>query len=352
MNEKPTRLTEMVSCAGCAAKLGPASLSAAVRGLFATVPADPNVLVGFGTLDDAGVYKISETQALVQTVDFFPPMVDDPYLFGEIAAANALSDVYAMGGLPMTALNITCFPASLDLGILNSILRGGLAKCREAGVALLGGHTVDDPEIKFGLSVTGTIHPNEIWSNDGAQAGDLLILTKHIGVGVITTAIKQGVALAEAVDAALESMRKLNRAARDASVSVGPNACTDVTGFSLLGHLAQMMRASGTTARIKAEQVPLLPGALELARRGIGPGGTGRNKSHFGDHVSLSSDLEPALVELLFDPQTSGGLLLSVAGNKKTALLAALAAHGVSASVVGSVAASGGTYVDVTGPEE
>ncbi len=346
------RLTEMVSCAGCAAKLGPASLSAAVKGLFADVPPDPNVLVGFGMLDDAGVYKLSETQALVQTVDFFPPMVDDPYLFGEIAAANALSDVYAMGGLPLTALNITCFPATLDLGILNSILRGGLAKCREAGVAVMGGHTVDDPEIKFGLSVTGTIHPGQIWSNDGAEPGDALILTKHIGVGVITTAIKQGVASEEAVDAALETMRKLNKAARDAAASVGPNACTDVTGFSLLGHLTQMMRASGTTAQIEAEKVPLLPGARELARQGIGPGGTGRNKSHFGSHVSLPPDLEPALVELLFDPQTSGGLLLSVAGDKKEALLRALAVHGVSASVVGSVAASGGSYVDVTGPAE
>ena len=346
------RLTEMVSCAGCAAKLGPASLSAAVKGLFDTVPPNPNVLVGFGTLDDAGVYKLSETQALVQTVDFFPPMVDDPYLFGEIAAANALSDVYAMGGLPLTALNITCFPAHLDLGILNSILRGGLAKCREAGVALLGGHTVDDPEIKFGLSVTGTIHPHQIWSNDGAQAGDSLVLTKPIGVGVITTAIKQGVAPADAVDAALESMRKLNKSARDAAAAVGPNACTDVTGFSLLGHLTQMMRASGTTARIEVEKVPLLPGALELARRGIGPGGTGRNKSHFSDQVSLPSGLEPALIELLFDPQTSGGLLLSVAGNKKVALLAALASHSVSASVVGSVLASGGSYVEVVGPAE
>ena len=341
------RLTEMVSCAGCAAKLGPASLSAAVKGLFSTVPLDPNVLVGFGTLDDAGIYKLSETQALVQTVDFFPPMVDDPYLFGEIAAANALSDVYAMGGLPLTALNITCFPAHLDLGLLNAILRGGLAKCREAGVALLGGHTVDDPEIKFGLSVTGTIHPDQIWSNDSAQAGDLLVLTKPIGVGVITTGIKQGVAPAEAVDAALESMRTLNKAARDAAASVGPNACTDVTGFSLMGHLSQMMRASETTARIEAEQVPLLPGALELARQGIGPGGTGRNKSHFGEYVSLPSDLEPARVALLFDPQTSGGLLLSVAGDKKNALLNALAAHGVAASVVGSVTLSSGAFVDV-----
>ncbi len=347
MSDKPLRLTEMVSCAGCAAKLGPASLSAAVQGLFSDVPPDPNVLVGFGMLDDAGVYKLSETQALVQTVDFFPPMVDDPYLFGEIAAANALSDVYAMGGTPLTALNITCFPASLDLGVLHAILRGGLAKCREAGVALLGGHTVDDPEIKFGLSVTGTIHPGQIWSNDGAQPGDALVLTKPLGVGVITTGIKRGVASIESVDAALDSMRTLNRAARDAAAHIGPNACTDVTGFSLLGHLTQMMQASGTSARLDSAGVPLLPGALDLARQGVGPGGAGRNQAHFGSRVALPPDFDPARAALLFDPQTSGGLLLSAAPGKTDALLAALASEGVSASVVGAVVGAGGRAVEV-----
>ena len=341
------RLTEMVSCAGCAAKLGPASLNAAVKGLFSGIPRDPDVLVGFGTLDDAGVYKLSETQALVQTVDFFPPMLDDPYLFGEVAAANALSDVYAMGGLPLTALNITCFPASLDLGILNSILRGGLAKCVEAGVALMGGHTVDDPEIKFGLSVTGTIHPERIWTNAGARGGDMLVLTKPIGVGVITTAIKQGVAPEEAVQAALNSMRALNRAARDAVAEVGPNACTDVTGFSLMGHLYQMLRASAATARVYADQVPLLPGALELVRQGIGPGGMQRNQSYFGPYVSLSPSIEEAIGALLFDPQTSGGLLVSMPGDKKNALLDAMAAHGVAASVIGEVTKESAGQVEV-----
>lgn len=341
------RLTEMVSCAGCAAKLGPASLNAAVQGLFTDIPRDPHVLVGFGTLDDAGVYQLSTDQALVQTVDFFPPMVDDPYLFGEVAAANALSDVYAMGGLPLTALNITCFPAGLDLGILNSILRGGLTKCREAGVAVMGGHTVDDPEIKFGLSVTGTIHPNRIWTNDGAQVGDVLVLTKPIGVGIITTGIKQGTAPREAIDAALKSMRMLNRAARNAAAEVGPNACTDVTGFSLMGHLYQMLRASEATAHVYAAQVPILTGAWELACQGIGPGGTQRNKAYFGSYVSLASNVEAAMVDLLFDPQTSGGLLLSVGGDKAGAMLGAMAAHGVSASVIGEVTEPSAGHVKV-----
>jgi selenide,water dikinase len=345
--ENELRLTEMVSCAGCAAKLGPASLNAAVKGLFDDLPRDPHVLVGFGTLDDAGVYKLSDNQALVQTVDFFPPVVDDPYLFGEIAAANALSDVYAMGGLPLTALNITCFPASLDLGILNSILRGGLAKCREAGVALMGGHTVDDPEIKFGLAVTGMIDPQHIWTNSKAQVGDVLILTKAIGTGAITTGIKQGIAPKAAVDAAMTSMRTLNKGAREAVASVGPHACTDVTGFSLLGHLYQMLRASEATARVYAENVPLLSGALDLAQSGIGPGGTGRNKDYFGPFVAIMSTVGEAMTNLLFDPQTSGGLLVSVAGDKKTALLAALADQGIIGAVIGDVVAPSSGHIEV-----
>ena len=347
LDPKP-RLTQMAACAGCAAKLSPAALSAAVKGLFAGVPPDPNVLVGFGMLDDAGVYKISEELALVQTTDFFPPVVDDPYLFGEIAAANALSDVYAMGGTPLTALNIVCFPSTLHTAILSEILRGGLAKCREAGVALLGGHTVDDPEIKFGLAVTGTVHPQQVWSNAGALAGDALVLTKPLGVGTITTAAKQGVAPAEALDAAIESMRTLNKSARDAGASVGVHACTDVTGFSLLGHLTQMLRASGVSASIESSQVPLLPGALALARAGVKPGGTARNRAHFGGSVALSQDLDPALADLLFDPQTSGGLLFSVAGDKLAALLSGLTAARLAPAVVGEVTTSGESIVTVS----
>ena len=346
LNPKPC-LTQMVSCAGCAAKLSPAALSAAVKGLFADVPQDPNVLVGFGMLDDAGVYKLSEGLALVQTTDFFPPVVDDPYLFGEIAAANALSDVYAMGGTPLTALNIVCFPSTQPTAILSEILRGGLAKCREAGVALLGGHTVDDPEIKFGLAVTGTVHPQHVWTNAGALVGDALVLTKPIGVGTITTAAKQEVAPAEALDAAIESMRTLNKSARDAGAAVGVHACTDVTGFSLMGHLTQMLRASGVSARIDSSQVPLLPGALELARAGVGPGGTVRNRAHFGGSVALADNLDSALADLLFDPQTSGGLLFAVAREKLTALLSALTAARLAPAVVGEVTTSVESIVTV-----
>lgn len=308
-----------------------------MRDLFVDVPRDPNVLVGFGTLDDAGIYRLSETQALVQTVDFITPVVDDPYAYGEIAVANALSDVYAMGGQPVTALNVVCFPSGLDMGILNGILRGGLAKCLEAGVALMGGHTVDDPEVKFGLSVTGLVDPAHIWTNAGARVGDALVLTKPLGIGAITTGIKQGIAPAEAVEAALTSMRTLNRAARDAVATMGAHAVTDVTGFSLMGHLYQMLRASGVSAHVYASQVPFLSGALLLARQGVGPGGTARNKDYFGAHVTVAVGVEEAVLDLLFDPQTSGGLLVSAAGDKKDALLAALTAAGVPAAYIGDV---------------
>ncbi len=318
-----------------------------MKDLFANVEPDPNVLVGFGTLDDAGVYRLSDQLALVQTVDFITPVVDDPFAYGEIAVANALSDVYAMGGVPVTALNVTCFPSGTDPSLLNAILRGGLAQCQAAGVALLGGHTVDDPMIKFGLSVTGTVDPNALWTNAGAQVGDVLILTKPLGIGVITTGIKEEVASEEAVEAALTSMRTLNRAARDAAAEVGPNACTDVTGFGLTGHLYQMLRASGMTARVYADNVPLLPGALELARQGVGPGGTERNKNYFGGFVSLAPTIEQAVRDLLFDPQTSGGLLLSVAGDKREAMLAVMAAHGVPAAVIGEVTERSAGRVEV-----
>jgi selenide,water dikinase len=311
------------------------------------VPRDLNVLVGFGTLDDAGIYRLNDRQALVQTVDFITPVVDDPYTYGEIAVVNALSDVYAMGGLPLTALNVVCFPSGLDMEILNAILRGGLAKCLEAGVALMGGHTVDDPEIKYGLSVTGTIDPEHIWTNAGAQVGDVLVLTKPVGVGAITTGIKQGVASEAATEAVITSMRTLNRVARDVAATIGPHACTDVTGFSLLGHLYQMMRASGMTATVQSSQVPFLMGALELARQGVTPGGTERNKVYFGENVSVPASVESAVVDLLFDPQTSGGLLLAVSGDKKVALLTALTERGVAAAVIGTVTEPSAGHVRV-----
>ena len=336
------RLTEMVASAGCAAKLGPTDLSVAVRGLFDALVPDPNVLVGFGTLDDAGVYRLSDTQALVQTVDFIPPVVDDPFTYGQIAATNALSDVYAMGGTPLTALNVACFPSSLDSAIFREILRGGLDTMQNAGVALMGGHTVDDPGIKYGLSVTGLIDPERILSNAGAQVGDVLILTKAVGVGVLTTALKWGETDEESIAAGIESMRTLNRAARDAVVALGvAHACTDVTGFSLMGHLSHLVRASHVTARLDAAQVPFLPNALRLSQAGVAPGGTHRNRAHFGQWATIAPTIDEAVVNLLFDPQTSGGLLIALPHAHAAELLRALHDDGVpAATIVGRIVES------------
>ncbi len=295
------------------------------------------MLVGFGGLDDAGVYALGPQQALVQTVDFITPLVDDPFAFGQIAVANSLSDVYAMGGTPITALNVVCFPSGADPQILREILRGGLSKFAEAGVALLGGHTVDDEQIKYGASVTGLVHPQRVWANAGARVGDVLILTKPLGTGVVSSAVKLGRASDDTAQAALLSMTTLNKAARDVLAGFTVHACTDITGFGLMGHLSHMVRASGVTAQIMAQDVPLLSGALALARAGVGPGGTARNRAHFGPNVSLASSLEEAIVELLFDPQTSGGLMASVPGENETALLAACAVRGIPAARIGKI---------------
>ncbi len=347
MSDTHARLTELVSCAGCAAKLGPGILSAAVHDLFRDAPRDPNVLVGYDTLDDAGVYQLSATQALVQTVDFITPVVDDPFTYGEIAAANALSDVWAMGGQPLTGLNVTCFPSALDPGILNGILRGGLSKLTEGGAALLGGHTIDDPEIKYGVAVTGLIDPARILSNAGARVGDALVLTKPLGVGIVTTGIKQGVSGQGAIDAAIGSMRTLNRSARDAMLRHDAHACTDVTGFSLMGHLTHMARESRVTARVDVSRVPLIPGALELRRQGVGPGGLDRNRAYFGTGVRVTSRAEDALIDLLFDPQTSGGLLVALPGNNAEALVRELVVQGLTAAHIGEIQAPSDTHIIV-----
>lgn len=332
------RLTEMVSCAGCAAKLGPAFLHGAVKDLFADIARDPNVIVGFDTLDDAGIYRLSDSQALVQTVDFFTPVVDDPFTFGEIAIANALSDIYAMGGKPITALNLVCFPSGEDPAILREILRGGLAKFAEAGAALLGGHSIDDPEIKYGAAITGLIDPEKAITNAGAEVGDILILTKPLGIGIITTAIKQGKAPAESIDAAVSAMRRLNSSASAAARQVGVRAGTDVTGFSLMGHLTQLCQASGVSAQIDSSRLPLLPGALALSRQGVGPGGLDRNRAFFGPGVAIGG-VEEALARVLFDPQTSGGLLVAAAPEKAGELLAALRDNGVAGAAIGEITA-------------
>jgi selenide,water dikinase len=301
---------------------------------------DDRVLIDYRTSDDAGVYRLDEARALVQTVDFFTPIVDDPFVYGQIAAANALSDVYAMGGRPLTALAIAAFPKDLDRTVLQRIFQGGLEKLREAGVALLGGHTVQDAEIKFGYAVTGEVNPSRVLANAGARPGDLLLLTKPIGTGVIATALKFNRAPEQAVAAAVQSMTTLNRAAAEvmAGHEGAVHACTDVTGFGLIGHGSEMAASSGCSLEIHARLVPLLDGARALVRGNI-PGGGRTNREHFGAGVTIDPRLDEDLVDLLYDPQTSGGLLLAVDPLRGEALLHGLASAGVSAVQIGRAVA-------------
>lgn len=299
---------------------------------------DPALLVGPSTGDDAAVYRLTDELALVQTVDFFPPIVDDPFAYGEIAAANAISDVYAMGGTPMLALNVAAFPVDLPVEVLGEVMRGAASKAAEAGVIVVGGHTVDDQEPKFGMAVTGIVEPGREVTNAGAKPGDVLVLTKPIGTGVITTAAKQDRAAPEVLAGAVESMGVLNRDASHAMVEVGVHACVDVTGFGLIGHLLEIARASGVSAEVSLGSVPVLGGVRDLLGQGIAPGGTRRNLASADRDV----DWHPALGEsdrlLLCDAQTSGGLLISVEAALAGKLVAALEAHGVAAaSVVGRV---------------
>ena len=307
---------------------------------------DANVLVGFDKADDAGVYKISPTLALVHTVDFFTPIVDDPYAFGQIAATNSLSDVYAMGGHPLNALTLVCFPEKGDLDVLEQILAGGLSKMIEAGCTIIGGHSIRDEEMKFGYAVTGTIHPDRVLANSGARAGDRLILTKALGTGVISTAIKKGKAEPAWIEAATVSMTTLSkRAAELVSEFNGPitderrpiAALTDITGFGLIGHAREMALASDVSLRITASAVPLLPGALECVRANYLPGGLKNNREFAECAVEFDAAVAEDVRTLLFDPQTAGGLLISVAAQDAESLLAALGAREVPAALIGEV---------------
>jgi len=271
-----------------------------------------NVLVGFDTSDDAGVYKLSESLALVQTVDFFTPIVDDPYTFGAIAAANSLSDVYAMGGRPISALSILAYPPKGDLDELSQILKGGLEKMREAGCAVLGGHSIADEEIKFGYAVTGTIHPKRVKPNAGAVAGDALVFTKRLGTGVIATALKRGLASEADVQAATDSMLALNRVACERMLELDVHGCTDVTGFGLIGHAREMALASDVMLEIEVDRIQFLPGAVEYARAGAIPGGLRNNREFASCVVERGRDIPEEIENLLYDPQTSGGLLISL----------------------------------------
>jgi len=300
---------------------------------------DPNLIVGMERAEDAGVYKLSDDLAIIQTVDFFTPIVDDPYMFGQIAAANALSDVYAMGGKPLTAMNIVCFPIkTMDISILREILKGGLDKMKEAGVTLVGGHSVEDPELKYGLSVTGTIHPSKVLTNVGAKAGDRLILTKPLGTGIINTAIKGGMATEDSIEMVTRYMASLNKKASEVMQEIGANACTDVTGFGLLGHAFEMIEGTGKRIVINASDVPILPEAVNFAKMGMVPGGTYRNREFRINQVDIDSALSPYLIDILFDPQTSGGLLIAVSGKKAQEMVKRLRKEGIEdAAIIGKV---------------
>lgn len=301
-----SKLTGQVKAGGCASKLSPKILDQ----VLPRIPrvADPNILVGFDTADDAGVYRISPDLAIVQTVDFFTPVVDDPYTFGAIAAANALSDVYAMGGRPLTALSILAWPGSGDIQTLEQILKGGAEKIHEGGCVILGGHSVNDPEIKFGYAITGTVHPEKVKANTGARPGDVLMFTKKIGTGVISTALKKGIAKEHHVDGAIAQMLTLNRAAAEALESLDVHGLTDVTGFGLFGHAREMALGSNVTLEIDSSLVRFLDGAIEYAEAGAFSGGLGNNREFVASCIEGSSPFD----DLFFDPQTSGGLLVSL----------------------------------------
>ncbi|WP_276352341.1 selenide, water dikinase SelD [Cohnella caldifontis] len=333
------RLTSLSSKGGCGCKIGPADLMQVIRELPPSVP-DPNLLVGLETSDDAGVYKLSDETALVQTVDFFTPIVDDPYSFGQIAAANAISDIYAMGGRPLTVLNIVAFPISaLDKRILAEILRGASDKVREAGAVLVGGHSIDDKEPKFGLAVTGLVHPDKVRTNAGARPGDRLILTKPIGVGILTTSLKNGQLDSEEISRVTGVMSTLNKSAAETMEPYDVHACTDVTGFGLIGHALEMAKGSGAGIRLHAGRVPVLPRVRELAEKGFVPGGTKNNFRHVSDSVDFPESLDEIGRYILCDAVTSGGLLISAQPEQAAELLEKLRAAGVDAHMIGEVTA-------------
>jgi selenide, water dikinase len=340
------RLTTTAKAAGCAAKLSPSILDAVLKRL--PQQSDPNVIVGFETSDDAAVYRLRDDLALVQTVDFFTPIVDDPGLFGQVAAANSLSDVYAMGGRPASALTIVAFPTTGPPEVLEEILRGGLAKMTEANCTVVGGHSIRDDELKFGYAVTGIIHPDRIWKNVGAKPGDLLLFTKPVGTGVISTALKQGRAADAWVAAATASMTKLNRDAAEALHEIDDagqatqapmpvHAVTDVTGFGVLGHAREMTIGSGVSLKIDHARIDYLPGAVEASRGGFFSGGMKNNREFVESCVDFASSVADEFRALLFDPQTSGGLLAAIDPKAGDSALAAMQRRGVPARVIGEV---------------
>lgn len=327
--------------------MGPGTLSQVLRHL--PYMEEANLLVGLENSDDAAVYALGPDLALIQTVDFFTPVVDDPYLFGQIAATNALSDVYAMGGKPLLALNIVCFPACLPHEVMGEILKGGADKVIEAGAVIAGGHTVQDDEPKYGLAVAGLVHPDRVVTNGGACPGDWLVLTKPLGTGIINTGMKAGMVSVNARQKALDTMTTLNRSAALAMMEVGVHACTDITGFGLLGHAAEMAAASGVGLKINWQRVPLLPETLDMAKTGLIPAGAYNNRDYLGNRVSFDDQITPTMQAVLFDPQTSGGLLMAVGSDKLDLLLDLLRHYDVTdATVIGRVVPKDGPQIKVS----
>ncbi|MEA2631313.1 MAG: selenide, water dikinase [Chloroflexota bacterium] len=340
LRPSPFRLTDLTDCGGCAAKLGADLLAEALAGLGAEAAGAPDALIaGLDPPDDAAVYRVSDDLAIIGTLDFFPPLVDDPRTFGEIAAANALSDVFAMGGRVLFALSIAAFPEDLPAGVLTEIFAGASAKVREAGGTLGGGHTIRDPEPKYGLAVIGAAHPDRLLRKGGAEPGDVLLLTKALGTGVLVSGARQGRVSASDLDGAIDAMRRLNRAAADAFVSAGIRAATDVTGFGLLGHGLEMARASGRRFVFDAASLPALPGALELAAAGIETGGAAHNRRFVAGSLDVGAAVAPALVTLAHDPQTSGGLLAAIPSDRLASVESALARARVAHWRIGRVEA-------------
>jgi selenide,water dikinase len=341
------RLTQMVKSAGCAAKLFPFILSDALKDI--NWKTNENVLVGLLGKDDAGVYKINDELALIHTTDFFTPVVDDPYTFGQIAAANSLSDVYAMGGIPMTALNIVAFPQTEDIGILKEIFRGGVDKANEADCIIIGGHSIDIPNIIYGLAVTGKINPKNIKGNDTAKPGDVLILTKGLGTGVLNNSIKYGNPSKSIYESLVNSMTRLNKSAAEMMLKANANGCTDVTGFGLAGHSMQMAQASKVVLRFKVNKLPVLEGAEWAIRENLLTRGDKSNRTYTKDNLKSIGNIDAVKEHLIFDPQTSGGLLISVPEKNAVSLLNDLRNSGDEISeIVGYVAAPDAQYKEGT----
>jgi len=339
------KMTKLAECAGCGAKVGAGLLAELLSGL--PVHRDERLIVGYDTSDDASVYLVTEEIALVQTVDFFPPIVDDPFTFGQIAAANAISDIYAMGAIPKLALNIMAVTADMDRETIHAVLRGGYEKAYEAGVIITGGHTIQDKEPKYGLAVSGFAHPKRILSNSSAREGDALILTKPLGVGIVTTAHKGGVGDEAVYARAVEQMRQLNKYAAEIAAEFTVHSCTDVTGFGLLGHALEMARGGNVTAVIDHGSLPLLPGVLELASLGILPEGLYRNRHFAACRTHAAPGVSRAVQDIMYDPQTSGGLLLAVPEAEASMLLRRLQDALPAAALIGRVQARGDYAIEI-----